>query len=641
MKLPETQTSYMPSTLLPEDLCDLLHLMLVPCIPDKLPIEYRTQYLLDMATMMDSLFAFEGFHRTQKEKTGYWYVIPHKRGRSKCPFVFGRKHIRSGGSKLYISGMFSEKAGNVPRALELLEENDLIRIKRANRFKNKSGKYRLTDTIMSMAATSLYCKGAKGLRFLNLVDYIKFKEGINSVIGSKTIDEMVFNLPTSLRAIRTNLKRKSTYAEVDVRNDVGDDGLRSSVKYADIFSRQDLLPLDLSGLDEHLNDSISLMTTTKIADADSESKTLVRSYFRRATKHIAKGDHVAVAYRKAIAKSEKAKLLGQVLHRHVSKYMSVIYGMKAILNSGRAYYDKYTGLVYYKPEYFVRAQGGRSYELGGGFQTLPREVKELIAGGLVDNYDIIHCHLTIVQMLIKKHNLTDLCPLLVDVTDVATSLRDLFIAKAKDFSFDLRCQPKIEEESVETVVKLSFPQFKRMFDRSEVIGGLVKILLYATLNNGSDKLATGSKSKTGAQVYDKAIDFAESLTFAKHFRVFMIECWNSFCAEQGVHDVFSALIDIYTESATVYDNRLVLKNTFGVIVRYDLKGTVKNTISRKDRKRVLNHIVTGHEVQMIYEFLIGNDLKVFSLEHDGTVIRQDTKLLDVLINSYFKMKTFS
>lgn len=646
MKQPETQKkkNYLVSTLMTEDACYLLYHMLLSCVPSNVPKEHRSLYLRNMATFIDSLLAFEGFHRTLKAKTDYYYVIPHERGRTYCPFVFGRSEIVSEGVKMYISGSFSTKEGNIPRALEILEENDLIQIRRGNRFNKIAGGYRLSETVLAAIGAELYIKRGGTPRLLNLTDYVKFKEGLSARLDGKTLEELAYELPQSKRPIRVQLKRKSSYTNIDTRNDVGADGKKASVKYAEMYARQEAIPLDISGAEEYLNELVYKMTSAQLTDATKSTQTAIRSYYRRAQKFMEQGLNMPLAYSKAKSRNKKHKQIGKHLFRYASRYLSVMYSMKSILESGRSYYDRKTGLVYYKPEYYVAKQGGRSYELGGGFQNLSREVKERTAGGLVDNYDIIHCHLTIVQMLIKKHNLTDLCPLLVDVTDVATSLRDLFIAKARDFSFEYRYQPNLKKKqssSTETIVKLSFTQFNRMFDDSNKIGGLVKILLYATLNNGSDKLAVGPKSKTGAQLVESALEESETFAYAKRFQRFMTECWNDFCVEHGIHAVFAALTDIYVERSAIYDNRLILQNEFGVSIRYRLKGTVKNTISRKDRKRVLNHIVTGHEVQMIYEFLTVNNLTVYCFEHDGVVLPHGTQLTSATINLYFKMKPFS
>lgn len=651
MKLPKTQTKqppkYMMKALLPECMCNVLYHMIKDCVPEDANPALVPRYMEETAVIVDSLFGYISSDKRYQRKTKGWYTITSKLGRKFAPLVFGRTHVRIEGKIHYVGARFSEKESKIERMLDILKEKGLIQVKYAIRSQKQATRFRLAKGVYIEFKKQLRkIKQEDAPRFLTLSDYVRLRYGIEKKTVGKTVEQLIFELPTSKTAIRTEAKRLSSCINVESRNDVGDDGKRATSKYKEMFNKQDFIPLDFSSVEVYLQDMLNQIFDTHLIDADAKEQTRIRSYHRRASKKIAQGKSITTAYNESSKEGTGIKDIADDISRRLAKYLSVLNSLTRILTSGRVYYDRKTDLVMYKPEYTVNAQGGRSYENGGGFQNLSREVKELIAGELVDNYDIIHCHLTIVQKLMVIHNLEHLSPLLASVEDVANDLSGKFIEKAKNFSYLYepgtgKHREVTKQLHEEATIKLSFTSFARLFRDSTSIGKLTKTLLYATLNNGSDRLAVGPKSDTGGQIIDIATLNAESFKYAKMFQRFVSECWNEFCAEQGIHAVFAALTEIYIEQSSMYGGELLVKNSFGNTVRYGLKETVKTSISRKDRKRVLNHIVTGHEVCMIYSFLKENGMPVFCFEHDGLVVPKGSTINSATINEYFKLKSFS
>ncbi len=607
-----------------EDLLQVVYM----CVDQTAPDQVKKRLILDTAKWIDDLLLSLS-KKKMRSGENYWKPMSSRNGRHHYPCVFGRTRINVNNVSFHITTKFSQAERAIPRTLDALIKQGVIEFEKAQRGKT-SMRYRLSPFICCRIMTGYEEKDQGEPRFLSLQDYAEVVLALGSNFGSKDVgtsfERMSENLPNTKRSLGKLLGNDLSEINQEI---AGEDGKTAYSKYVELESRQDFVPLSFTDIDKAI--SVMLREHFKQDCENVRTKkglTAVRKYYRNVVKQARSGVDMLNDVRELSERDPMFRKYSTHLVRRLGRVLSVIRSVYSVLDSGRSYYNIKNRKVYYKPRYRAAVQGGRQFEERGGVQNLACPFKLLIVGDRVKNYDINHCHLSIVQNLIHKHDLENVCPLLIKVENVSEDLTA---------EFKVYCNSRFEEIPGRTLDKgalLAHKLLNAVEEHVSTFPEIIKILLYATLNNGSSMLAEFHKADAFSQIQDEIQKF--NVQDPYQTTKVILHLWNDFCEDSGVFSVFKKLTEIYIGQAFIENCKLELINVFGVEQIYELNED--GLLSQKDQKRVLNHIVTGYEVQMIYDFVTLNDLRVYFFEHDGLMVPADSKLGDFDINSKISEK---
>lgn len=297
-----------------------------------------------------------------------------------------------------------------------------------------------------------------------------------------------------------------------------------------------------------------------------------------------------------------------------SRFLRTSSSLSRIISSGSVYYKRSSGRLYYYRTYGAKSNGGRSYENAGGFQTLPREFKQRMTDkcdGI--NFDIKSCHFFSLKTEMEVQGVAHLCPALRDAHSL-DEIVEMFLSYAKRQTVSAFICGKNVDLDFQTMHLVVEKEWRPM----------VKVLFYANLNNGSQRIGLRRMDKTSAQIYKMLLQAKSGSGNPTHARQFLCRTWNEFCAGIGFFDMLRQLMISYVRHQSVDDGAIHICNAFGLTIRLPAQKEGKSVlVDRQSYKSIISHVMTGRETQRIYEFIRGNKkhIRVQALEHDGLYLR--------------------
>lgn len=249
-------------------------------------------------------------------------------------------------------------------------------------------------------------------------------------------------------------------------------------------------------------------------------------------------------------------------------------------------------IIKYYPTYRVSKLGGRLFEESGGFQNLPRAIKQR-SHCVGHNVDMQSSQLNILKMELQRHKIP--CRLLNETNSIS------------DFAdkFNL---PK-------EITKVCF--YGMMFS----IGGTMRRSAVAdsqAMKSIRSSLRKECRSKAMRRLAKKGkirnTDLEVLTTkFVDVESENVRERWER--ETQSIVVGLEALCESYISSARKSGDGFVLTNAVGA--RFGWSGEVDSEV----RKRVLSHMITGIETDILFTAIEENDVKrVYSFEHDGALL---------------------
>lgn len=218
-------------------------------------------------------------------------------------------------------------------------------------------------------------------------------------------------------------------------------------------------------------------------------------------------------------------------------------------------------LIAYKPEYRVALIGGRGFEIGGGFQTLPGWVKNLVSMGI--NYDIRNSQMSILQNQFDQRRIS--CDFLHN--------RDL---SSLCVFFDI---PR----------------------------SIMKSLFYGLVFNAGRRVAYTHNASYHALL--------KGTNMRQEHAQMIIEHWNS-----ATDELSNALKELNEQLWNERTNTKCL--TWGNPTGIPFQARRKTFSTRK---QLLAHTIQGIETDFILKALENDANRVCALEHDGCIGRVEEK----------------
>ncbi|AXG67574.1 hypothetical protein JA33_200 [Dickeya phage vB_DsoM_JA33] len=256
--------------------------------------------------------------------------------------------------------------------------------------------------------------------------------------------------------------------------------------------------------------------------------------------------------------------------------------------------------ISYLPTYRVSPIGGRFYECGGGFQNMPRSIKERchIKGY---NHDMRSSQLNILKLEFERNNIR--CASIKDHQSVADfgapfglskdDTKVCFYATVFSIGQALNAKSCWHSEPLRVIAKSK---------RTECIQRAAKQL---------------GKKYRDLSMLEPVIKLARKLMVKETNRV--REVWNK--ENESLTVALESLCDAYISKARKAKENSVLTNAVGV--RFSWRT---DSLDYKIRKQILSHMITGIETKFLFDMILSNGVKVFSFEHDGALISKASVL---------------
>lgn len=250
--------------------------------------------------------------------------------------------------------------------------------------------------------------------------------------------------------------------------------------------------------------------------------------------------------------------------------------------------------ISYLPTYRVSPVGGRLYECGGGFQNMPRSIKERchIKGY---NHDMKSSQLNILKLEFERNNIR--CNSIRDFKNVAQFGEPYGLSK--------------DDTKVcfyATVFSIGQALHSKSCWHSEPLRVIAKSKRAECIRRAAKQL---NKKHRDISMIKPVVELARKLMVKETFRI--RDIWNK--ENESLTLALEALCDAYISKARKAKENLVLTNAVGV--RFTWRS---DSIDYKTRKQILSHMITGIETKLLFDMILSNDVKVFSFEHDGALI---------------------
>ncbi|AXG66603.1 hypothetical protein JA13_200 [Dickeya phage vB_DsoM_JA13] len=249
-------------------------------------------------------------------------------------------------------------------------------------------------------------------------------------------------------------------------------------------------------------------------------------------------------------------------------------------------------IIKYYPTYRASGLGGRLFEESGGFQNLPRALKQR-AYCVGHNVDMQSSQLNILKMELQRHKIH--CRMLNETNSIS----------------DFANQFNLPKE----ITKICF--YGMMFSiggtmrRSAIADSQAMKSIRASVRKECRSRALRRLSRAGKVRFEDLEHLTEKLISSECERI--RERW-----ERETHSIvvsLEALCEAYIKSARKSGDGFVLTNAVGA--RYSWSGEITSEI----RKRILSHMITGIETDLLFSAIEENRVKhVYSFEHDGALL---------------------
>lgn len=246
------------------------------------------------------------------------------------------------------------------------------------------------------------------------------------------------------------------------------------------------------------------------------------------------------------------------------KFQQAMYLLDSILSGPIEIVDEDPLTIRYWPAYKVATKGGRLFEIGGGFQNMPSKLKQA-------------CYVVGVNWDMKSSQLN--------------------IIKREFAAYNIPCALV---ENLNSVNELA-----------EMIGesvAMTKKCFYGTVYT----LGKILRSEKG-QIYASLLESHKGDRAATHA---MLDKWDKLT--EGLVEGLQILQGLYEKRARRSGNKMYLTCATGTKFSWPLKGP-----SAKDRRTMLNHIITGLESSYLFEVVRDSSQvrSVYSFEHDGALLQ--------------------
>jgi len=237
-------------------------------------------------------------------------------------------------------------------------------------------------------------------------------------------------------------------------------------------------------------------------------------------------------------------------------------------------------VIRYYAKYRVARIGGRLFEIGGGFQNLPGELKEKCFT-VGTNWDMKSSQLNVLKQEFEKYSID--CGYLSTIGSI-DDIADLF---------------RLDKKAA-------------------------KICFYATIFSAG-QLETSPKSNVR-----KTLKRSMGPTRAREFVI----DWNTYMSP--LYFALTTLLNKYEVQFRKNKETSLLRCATGA--QYE---PAVNDTSKKIKKRALNHIISGQESAFLFDAILNcpNVKGVYSLEHDGALMEVDGEIESTF--AHFLRKRFS
>lgn len=277
-----------------------------------------------------------------------------------------------------------------------------------------------------------------------------------------------------------------------------------------------------------------------------------------------------------------------------SRYRLVFSNTMKILSGNFQCHNLDEMKISYLPTYRVSPVGGRLYECGGGFQNMPRSIKERchIKGY---NHDMKSSQLNILKLEFERNNIR--CASIRDHQSVAEFGAPFGLSK--------------DDTKVcfyATVFSIGQALHSKSCWHSEPLRVIAKSKRSECIQKAAKQL--GKKRKDHSMI-TPVIKLARKFMVKETDRV--RDTWNK--ENESLTLALESLCDAYISKARKAKENSVLANAVGV--RFVWKT---GEIDYKIRKQILSHMITGIETKFLFDMILSNGVKVFSFEHDGALI---------------------
>lgn len=605
-----TRKTYTPrQMLLPLAVAEVCRIIILEAIPDSIKEvpEHYTDAVAQMAGFFNHMLV-----NTRYSKQGHkGSSIMAKDGTRWYPLIFGGRALKMGGIDHYIKSPLETRVRKdlptIDRLLERLIEMDLVLVG-----KYKAGFHPKNYSINPKLLERFTCFGLfdkeKELKYATLKNYMTGDE----VVGP--VSNLLSTLPTTHKELKQIQQERNGKGKRAAIHDFESDPYLSEpynktgrARLRACLAMTDVLVLNTENLDEGLR--FFLKDAHLRFDKDGDVTKAEVAALRMSTKHILRmiRDGCSVKkimdYMEANRPSEAVRV---ILSRCFTRYVKASGGVSSILRSGNVYYKPRQNRLYYYPSYRPTSAGGRSYE-AGGFQTLPRQMKQFLVRDCPGvNLDIKSCHFVGFKELVTEFGLEEMCPEFMSFEDV-DGIIERFHQVLQDAAKGDRHKAQIYERMDTTF-------------RPAKLRGIMKYMLYSNFNNGGAKISLSVDYKTTKQLQS---DLEKRLcpSDATECRLFLTSVWNRFCSRIGLFSTLKAIIEKYWNMSNIVDREISVRNevdlTIKLPVDYEDNGTPY--LYKTCRKRLFSHILTGKETSKIQAFLMGNKGKVLvqAFEHDG------------------------
>lgn len=243
-------------------------------------------------------------------------------------------------------------------------------------------------------------------------------------------------------------------------------------------------------------------------------------------------------------------------------------------------------IVAYYPKYKVAGVGGRLFEEGGGFQTLPAYVKGVILSGNMINYDIESCQLNILNKLLGQYGFSN---------DLVNTL----------------CEAKKLEQFLKKL-DIDKDTFKKMFYGLLFSAGNGPHPSYLEHSDIGKWLLFKFEPKKAKRIYSKFY------RVTKELRADLKKLANSLIDDLQYGNQYGAFI----------------KNVMGIPLRLETGINSRITLrTPQNLKQVLAHVIQGIETHYTLRCIVEHGGS--ACEHDGFVLNIDTPLTTK--HEYLKM----
>lgn len=223
-------------------------------------------------------------------------------------------------------------------------------------------------------------------------------------------------------------------------------------------------------------------------------------------------------------------------------------------------------VIKYYPAYRASRIGGRLFEIGGGFQSLPADLKEKCFK-IGSNWDMESSQFNILKHELTTHGIE--CDFLERFASVECIANELGIEKS-----------------------------------------VAKICFYATLFNGGT-INHSPKSRVYKALHKSCKKKKSNVSVDDFFQRWDIETIS-------LNQALSALADIYISKFRKTQDGCTLANALGVKFN---PGVPVEELSSKQKRQVLSHMISGIESSLLFEAILNPAVSaVYSLEHDGALM---------------------